>query len=444
MFDKSLTRRNFLATAVTGTAAPAALKAQSRPVRLGLLGCGKITQRNVPLMKSRIEAGELKITACCDLYGKRLREMAELTGAESTTDYKKVLQRNDVDFVYIGTPDHWHAPMILDSIAAGKDVLVEKPMTLNTDEARAVYKAVKQSGCIFSTGSRSLRHGAYWVARDIVKTGILGHLLWCQTARTTNLPTSSAIVPSVVASGGGDTAGPDGTGDNHIVWDAYHGKGPVRDWDPDRFFNWRRFKDYSIGTSGDLLWYNISDILLAVGPLFPIRATGSGGTYLGETNELPNLFFSTIQYQNDFYIATMYSLLNDHGWSDIISGQEASLYFSGGHYGISGDGVILAPDRRFEKGFRQKCERLGLTGTWQPFKRDQWLGPVRHSYEVEAMHFEGFKRPASTIDEFIDCVRDRRKMVMDETFSYKVMQSLAMGMEALDNSQVEVFDSKSI
>jgi predicted dehydrogenase len=440
--NNQTTRRTFMkaatTTALAGNIKPA--RAAGKKIRLALLGCGKITQMNVPLLQPRIDAGDLEIVACCDLYNKRLREMAEKTGARPYRLYKEMLAKEDIDFVYIGTPDHWHAKMTMDCIAAGLDVVVEKGMTRTTDEAKTVYNAVRNSGCIFTAGSRSLRHGAYWNARDVVKTGVLGKLLWAQTSTARNYPVQDVIIPSAQPTGEEGSAGPLGTGDNNILWDEYHGPGPIRNWEPDRFFNWRWFWDYSTGLSGDLLWYNIADILLAVGPRFPLRVTATGNNHLRPLQETPDLFFSTITFEDDFYLNMMYSRISDHGWSDIIMGHEAALYFSGSHYGISGDGCILAPERRFEKDFRAKCERLGLQGEWQTFKRDVYRGPNRGTYETDALYFPGFNRPASSIDKFIDCVRDRKKMVMDETFSYQVMQTVGMSVDALKRNQVERFD----
>src|SRR4051812_33961532 len=124
-------RREFV-TAGTLMAAQTVLGANDR-VRIGLIGTGNRCMYLAGLLKTLPQA---EIVAACDVYEPRRLAAVEKMGAQAApvTDYREILDRKDIDAVVIGTPDHWHATMILQAIAAGKDVYCEKPVTHDLSE----------------------------------------------------------------------------------------------------------------------------------------------------------------------------------------------------------------------------------------------------------------------------------------------------------------------
>lgn len=99
-------------------------------INVGVIGCGGMGNAHISALQNLKEAGYLvEIVAVCDVYQPRLDAAANRTGGKAYNDYRKLLERKDIDAVTIATPDHWHARMVIDASDAGKDVYCEKPMT---------------------------------------------------------------------------------------------------------------------------------------------------------------------------------------------------------------------------------------------------------------------------------------------------------------------------
>jgi hypothetical protein len=126
--QKSATRRFFLGAATAASAARVA-GAQSR-IRIGVIGTGP---RGQYLMKQLQKIGGVEFPAVCDVYDLRRNQAAQIAGpgAETYGDHRALVERTDLDAVIVATPDHWHGPITVDALRAGKDVYVEKPMVHN-------------------------------------------------------------------------------------------------------------------------------------------------------------------------------------------------------------------------------------------------------------------------------------------------------------------------
>ena len=123
----------------------------------------------------------IKVTAVCDVYEKRKRLAQEQSKAEfATLDYREVLARSDVDVVIIATPDHWHAPIAMAALDAGKDVYLEKPMTHTIAEAKALARKVKETGRVLQVGSQTTSSDQWWKARKAIQDGMIGDLISSQ------------------------------------------------------------------------------------------------------------------------------------------------------------------------------------------------------------------------------------------------------------------------
>src|SRR6185295_17205019 len=125
--------------------------------------------------KGAAEFGQ--IVACCDLDETHLAK-AKTTWPEATPlkDFRKVLERKDVDVVITGTPDHWHTLVNIAALKAGKDVYSEKPMTLTIDEGRRLVKTVRETKRVLQTGSQQRSDKNFRLACELVRNGRLGKL----------------------------------------------------------------------------------------------------------------------------------------------------------------------------------------------------------------------------------------------------------------------------
>ena len=137
------------------------------------------------LMKSLATIPNVRIAAVCDVYDVHLdlaRKLAD-PKALATKSYKELLDRKDIDAVLIGTPDHWHVPMTVDACAAGKDVYVEKPLTHNLSEGKAVIEAQNKHKRIVQVGTQQRSMPQFQKGRELIREGRLGkihkvHLTW--------------------------------------------------------------------------------------------------------------------------------------------------------------------------------------------------------------------------------------------------------------------------
>jgi predicted dehydrogenase len=124
------------------------------------------------------------VAAACDVFSKRrdfAKEKAGLTDSDVVDDYRKLLERKDIDAVLIATHDPLHAQITIDALNAGKHVYCEKPLTRYLDEAFKVHDAVKQTGKVFQVGSQGCSAAGWHKCAELVKDGKLGALVWAQS-----------------------------------------------------------------------------------------------------------------------------------------------------------------------------------------------------------------------------------------------------------------------
>src|SRR4051812_930375 len=161
-----LSRRSFLTTSAAAAAASAlTLPASAQPaganerLNVGLIGTGGRCRH---LMQALARVPNTRMVALCDVYQPHLEQAQRLADPQAftTDDYHQLLARRDVHAVLIAAPDHWHVPMTVDAMAAGKDVYVEKPLTHNLREGRTVLDALARHRRIVQVGTqqRSMTH----------------------------------------------------------------------------------------------------------------------------------------------------------------------------------------------------------------------------------------------------------------------------------------------
>src|SRR5262249_34702361 len=134
--SNELTRRTFVAAAATGAltlAAGRALGANDR-IRIAVIGCGGMGSGHLRQLVKRAEADNVQVVGVCDVYERRIERAKKTGSCEGYGDYRKILERKDVDAVLIATPDHWHGKITIDAMESGKHVYCEKPMTHTVEQ----------------------------------------------------------------------------------------------------------------------------------------------------------------------------------------------------------------------------------------------------------------------------------------------------------------------
>lgn len=231
------TRRTFFASsAITAASAIRGAAANSR-IRIGVIGTGPRGQYLMKIL-AKIAPSEVEFVAVCDVYDVRRAAAAAIAGgpAEQYLDYRDVLSRKDIDAVIVATPDHWHAPITVDALNAGKDVYVEKPMVHTPEDGLAIVRAARANRRVVQVGmqGRGMPHFVE-AKRKYVDTGIMGKVGLARTWYTSN----SGYVLKPPA---GFEQKPNG-----LDWDRWLGRGPRVPWNPDIYFSPYKWLHYDGG-----------------------------------------------------------------------------------------------------------------------------------------------------------------------------------------------------
>jgi predicted dehydrogenase len=235
-----------------------------------------------------------------DLYDDYLERAKEQTNGtiETTKEYRAVLDRKDVDAVVIAAPDHWHKHMVLDALAAGKNVYIEKPMTWSIDEGEEIIAAVKRTGRLLQVGSQGKTSMLTVKAREIVKSGALGKVNMVRMANHRNNPQGAWVYPI-----------PPDASPRTIAWEKFHGSAPEKDFDPKIFFRWRCWWDYSGGVATDLFVHLLTWLHEVMDVRGPKSVVSQGGIYRwNDGRNVPDVMNSVYDYD---------------GWVACLSGRAA-------------------------------------------------------------------------------------------------------------------------
>ena len=335
-----ISRRAFVsasAASIVATAASAnrVLGANNR-LRVGIIGCGGQAQgAHIPPLMRMKEADNVEIAAVCDVYQKRLDQAAATTGAAPVKDYRAILDRKDIDYVAIVTPEHWHARMTLDAADAGKHIYCEKPMTWSIEQAKQVVKKIQQTNVKMQVGVQGMCDDSYETAQKYVKEGKLGRVVQAQIDYSRNYKRDFWV---------SDEPDKDVRPGENLDWNAFLGPAPKRPFDLDRFLHWRRYWDYSGGIATDLFVHRITRVIRALDLKFPTRAVAVGGKweFRDSAAEIPDTFNMMLDYPDGLSVVVLSSMANDTPIPHVLRGHEATLEFTR-------DGFVIRPQVRFNK-----------------------------------------------------------------------------------------------
>lgn len=332
--------------------------AASDTINVGLIGCRGMGWTNLTAM---LKAAGVRCTALCDVDSNVLNQRkAELEkiGISPTlfTDYRKLLESKDVDAVIIATPDHWHCLQMIDACAAGKDVLVEKPVANSIREAQLMVAAAAKYNRVVQVNQwqRSQQHFKDAIA--YVHSGQLGKVsmtkTWMFRANTTPLtPVPDAPVPA------------------GVDYNAWLGPARKRPFNKNRFhFDFRWFWDYAGGLMTDWGVHLIDMVLLGMKAEVPRTVVAVGGKHVFPTDarETPDTQ-SVIYDYGDFLMTWEHSMASGSG----NFGHGHGIAFFGEH------GTLVLTRSGWEvKPSGDKKEKKIEVVSWQPRKDN---GPEKHT-----------------------------------------------------------------
>jgi predicted dehydrogenase len=280
-------RREFLRAGAALTAASYArvLGANDR-VRVGAIGTGDRCQYLLSLLN---RVGGNDIVAVCDVYEphRAFAKSKYAPDAQEYLDHREVLDRKDIDAVVVGTPDHWHVPVTIDAVSAGKDVYCEKPVTHLLEESDRLISAVRGSKRVMQCGMQQRSWVHFRQARDLIRSGTLGQVTFIRTYWYQNH--LLAANPAEI-----DTA--------KLDWKRFLGAAPDRPFDADQYAHWRWYWDFGGGAMTDLFLHWVDVAHWVMDSDTPVRATATGTKAILKMRQTPDTMSAALAYPNDVIV----------------------------------------------------------------------------------------------------------------------------------------------
>lgn len=345
-------RRTFLKTAaVAGSALTLTAKSYAQvpgangAARIGFIGVGGRCQQHIDVSLRRKElTKDVALVAACDVWdgdvtkgkgkGQGLHPSAKRMGVTEADhivkDYRKILDLKDVDIVFIGTPDHWHAKQTIDAMEAGKHVYCEKPMTRTIAQAQAVVDTWKKTGKVMSVGVQSMADPTWQKANDLVKAGKIGHVMQAQTRYYRNSLVGQWRYYNLTKTMTPTT----------VDWDMFLGHkfevageklGPTPEeyaFDRAVFAQWRCYWPFGGGMFTDLFVHQVTHLIAAMGVRYPRRVVGGGGLYLEyDTRDVPDVSMVCADYDEGCQMFVTATMCNDYPIDEVIRGKTGTIKF---------------------------------------------------------------------------------------------------------------------
>lgn len=406
-------RRAFLKAVTAGVVAARATRvAASDRVRVGMVGAGLIGTRHLIDFAAQ---PDVDVVAICDVSPARLDAARSLVGdrLEGVSDFRRLLDRTDIDAIVVSTPDHWHALMTIMACAAGKDVYVEKPLTHVVREGDWMIAAATRHDRVVQVGTqqRSGRH--YRRAADLVRQGHIGEV------RHVHIRAGRNIVPGFTQ----PVDEPDLTPD---AWDLWLGPAPFVPFDPRRaLYHFRWFWDYSGGQTTNLLSHDL-DIVQWMTGAAPTRVSAfAQRRSLEGFGETPDAFEAIYEFPG-FLLTWTSSEVSVGRWRGLeVSGTKGTLAIDRTGFAVTADPLMSADDQIPRASFARAPSRAYPTRTT----------PVEEKgYEQVRDQFVPHVR------DFVECVRSRRTPVSDLASAHRTATACHLANVAMRVGRVVTWD----
>jgi predicted dehydrogenase len=330
-------RRAFVrgAAAFTGLTAAygagAAVVGSNDRVRVGVIGVGN---RGDQLLDAFLPHRDAQIVALCDVYEPYLRAAAQKVGGQPRQyrDYRKLLEQQDIDAVVIAMPDHWHALPCVEACQAGKDVYVEKPLSLTISEGREMVRVAKETGRVTQVGLHRRSSKVFQEALERIRNGEIGRITTAHCYHLTNEFPMGIGKP------------PDGEPPQGLDWDYWLGPAPKVPFNPNRcLYKFRWFRDYSGGQVTNQGTHYLDVIQWALGQTAPQSVSAVGGKYAVDDNrEIPDTMEAVWQYEGPTLVT--FSQHNANALSNVRRNWELEFRGTLGTLGFRGDGYEIVPE----------------------------------------------------------------------------------------------------
>jgi predicted dehydrogenase len=370
-----MNRREFVgAAALVSARAYSQIQGAGERLRIGVIGGGSQATAHMHALVKMREGDNLEIAAVCDIYKPRAERAAQLTGGRIVDDYRRLLDDRNIDYVLIATPEHWHCRMTLDAIDAGKHIYCEKPMTRSIEESKRVVERMKNAKIKMQVGVQGMSDDSYETANRYIKEGALGRVVLAQIDYSRN-HRDDFWENKIDA---------DARPGESLDWNAFLGPAPKRPFDPDRFFSWRRYWDYSGGIASDLFVHRVTRIIKSLGLTFPERVVAAGGKFEFRESpaEIPDTLNMLLDYPEGLTVQLISSQANDTRVDHLIRGHKATLKFTN-------TGFVIEPQRQFAN--EAKAVTHQKTGAEAvDLHHRNLIGAIRRNEPLKCDHMLGY------------------------------------------------------
>lgn len=360
-------------------AAPAARLHPAEPVRMGVIGTGGMGTEHCRAILRLAKDGktEVWIEALCDVCQPRLAAAKKIvdeaqatiatgssTGGEVTTysDYRELLRRPDLHGVLIASPEHWHQEMAEHAIEAGKDVYVEKPMTLTLKQALRLWDVQRKNPQVMvNVGTQYVMTPSYPASRQLIADGAIGKPVSSQTGYCRNSKEGEWLYYEI------DPAWQPGV---NLDWERWCGPSGKAPWNPEVYARWRRYRRYSTGIIGDLLVHQMTPLILAIGLGWPTRVVAAGGHYVDKKMENHDQVNLTIEFEDEHTMLVAGSTANELGPETLIRGHKGNIF-------LGGRNTTLRPERIYAEEVEERTIEGEDRGDAQDQLRLRWIECIR-------------------------------------------------------------------
>lgn len=390
-------------------------------IQLALIGAGIQGQSDT---KVALQVPGVKLVAVADCYDGRLAHAKELWGGSiyTTRDYREILTRKDVDAVLIATPDHWHQQTAVDAMNAGKDVYLEKPMIHIYADGPKIIEAAQKTGQILQVGSQRVSSVVYAKAKELLASGAIGKLNMVSAHWDRNSST-----------GAWNYSIPPDASPETCDWPRFEGTAPKREFSSERFFQWRKWKDYGSGVAGDLFVHLFSGTHFITGSHGPTRAMAMGGLrFWKDGRDVNDVLLATLDYPEGFNLSLRVNFVD--------GGEESEGFLFTGS-----EGLMEIANNRVTVTRTPKATEPGYTvSTFSDAMQKEYVQQYRQRFPVThpsgppssgMQKFEaapGYSDSYDHFQNFFSSVRSRQPVVEDATFGFR-----AAGAALLSNLSVE-------
>ncbi len=403
-------RRDFLRASASAAVLSRNVLGANDRIQVALIGCGT---RGEMLHRFFAAHKDCRFVAACDVAKTKLNSVAATMEGKVDTygDYRRVLERKDVDAVVVATPDHWHSPITVEACASGKDVYVEKPVSNTIEAGQEMVEAARRHNRVVQVGLNQRSTVHYQEAAKLVQEGHIGpvtHAVLAYEGGYTRAPEAATAPP------------PD------LDWEMFQGPAPRRPYKPSRQRSWRSYYDYGGGlvTDWGVHLIDIAHYFLNANTTAP-RLTSASAQYVNvpvpERDQVPDAFICSWKYDK-FVMSFTNAAIPNPGFAF-----HGSCFFGA-------RGCLLVHRNGFM--VRPVPGRRAAPGAAAPPPVEARVRPYRENYTDD-------ENTRAHARNFLDCMKSRQRPIVDiETGFYSTLPAL-IALLAIRQDKSFTWDGKS-